>query len=217
MSAQTKTQTSKPKAAKRSPAPVMPSFVLTKPGSEASSKSDKLAVTGFEMQAARVRELQMEIDSLETDLKTEKTELIEGVGAIRKASELAGDFHKTCSVASADEQAVLVIFQDKYSKIDTKHEPALRTHLSDSKYNELFRRGADIKLRSNTSLDALKALLGDKFEAFSNLVEVTEYLAPEREFMEKRATLRSSMTAEQNVAVDMVIDQCQYAPQVKVK
>jgi hypothetical protein len=221
----------KPRAVKLDPAPVMPDFQITKPENGSTKGGDKLIVEGFESQAARVRSLQIEMDDIEADLKARKSALIAAVSKIRKDQELAGDFHKTCAVASDDGLPVLICWQDKYSKIDVKHEEVLRTAFDGDKaqrgrgkemlFDSLFARGFDLKVRSSTTLDAIKTLLGDKYDDFCTLVEMTEYLTPAKSdkigFMEQRFLLRKTLTDQQNAAADLVIDQCQNAPQVKVK
>lgn len=211
-----KAPSSKPRAAKRTPAPKKPKLILTAPPSAEKKAAEKLAITGYEDDAAAIRKKLLKLDALTTEVKELKAELIEAVTQERLDAEIAGNFHKTCAVDSTDGHPVLVIFQDKYSKISTEHEEALRAHLN-SHYETLITRDYEVKVKKATTLDALKTALGNKWDAFAALVDVTEFLKPSNDFMQKRAELRSTMTKAENKAVDAIVEQCRNAPQVKVK
>jgi len=213
---QTSTETTpkaKAKVKSKSPAPVIP--VLTKPEGK-SSKSDKLPVVGHEKQAAKIRSLVQEIESAEAEKSVLCSDLIAVCAEKRLTAEKAGDFHKTCEVASEDNDPVLVIFADKYSKVDVVHEDVLKKALGDS-YGVLVRRGVEVKAKPETTLAALKEALGGKFDALAALVDLTEYLVPGKGYMEKRATLRPTLDDATNTVIDGITAQVQQKPSVKTK
>jgi len=204
----------KPKAKAKSPVPEIPILTKTQ-GSR--TKTEKLAVEGFEDLAASIRKTVLKIDSLAASLKDEKAELVSEVSALRLDAEVNGDFHKTCEVSTSDNAGpVLVIFQDKFSKVDVAHESVLRKGLGKN-FDTLFSKSADVSPRADLTMDTIIDTLGDKADAFFKLFEVTEYLKPVKGFMEKRATLRPSLDQETNDFLDGVTSQVQHSPTVKVK
>lgn len=191
-------------------------LLLTKPQTpEEKRKSTKLVIIGFEDTIASLRSRQKKLTKLTADHKEEKEKLIEAVAKKRLAAEKRGDFHKTCEIA-AENKPALVVFQDKYNKVDIDHEKALRAGLN-GHYGELVNRKFTISVKGDTTLKALKSALGDKYEALCALVDVKEFLAISGDFMLKRSLLRDSLTDDENDACDAITAQCQQAPQVKVK
>jgi len=193
------------------PKPSTP-LVLTKPG----SKKTKLPIVGLEKNAARIRANKAKIEALATEVEIDAHVVIDRCMTDRRDAETAGNFHTTCEVASGDGKPVQVVFQNKYSKIDMEHEESLKEALN-SHYDSMIRRGVDVKVKPDVTLDKIREALGDQFDALLALVDVVEYLTPGKDFMDKRASRRSSMTPDENQKVDDIIDQCQYSPQVRTK
>lgn len=195
-----------------------PALILTKPtkGAAAKKSKDRLSIPGHEALAKKMRERGKKLDSLGAEQKKDIATLRDSVKEQRLAAEKAGDFHKTVLVESADGKPVQVVFQDRYSKVDVDHEDALRTALSGN-YDQLFTKGIDVKVKPNATLDALKAALGDKFDAFAALCDVTEYLAPTKDYMTKRSAIRGGLDETTNDAIDAITDQVQVSPSVKLK
>ena len=210
-----KTTTRKATARKprgKAPEPVAP-LVLTKPG----AKNTKLPVVGLEKYADRIRANKIAIEGIAAKIEIDSHVVIDRCGLDRRAAEVIGRFHTTCEVAaSGDAKPIQVVFQNKYTKIDVEHEERLKTSLN-SHFDNLIRRGVDVKVKPATTLAKIREALGDRFDALLALVDVTEYLTPREKFMDKRAGLRSVLTPEENQTVDEVIDQCQYSPQIRVK
>lgn len=195
-------------------------FLLTKPQTpEEKRKSTKLVIIGFEDTIASLRSNKKKLTKLEADYDEEKAKLIAAVTKKRLAEEKRGNFHKTCEISAEYEPGgnpALVVFQDKYSKVDIDHEKALRAGLN-GHYGELVGRKFVLSVKGDTTLKALKAALGGKYAALLALVDVKEHLAINGDFMLKRSLLRGSLTNKENDACDAITAQCQHAPQVKIK
>lgn len=195
-----------------------PKLILTKPNTGNKSKSsDKLSVGGHETLISSMRERLKKIDSLSAQQKKDKEVLTEAIKAYRLSEEKAGNFHKTVLVDSDDGKPGQVIFQDKFSKIDVEHEPALREGLNGN-FDTLMKRAVDVKAKKGVTLDTIKKALGPK--AFAKLEEVsdfTEYLTLSSDFMAKRAAVRPTLDDDTNEFIDGIVDQSQYAPSVKLK
>ncbi len=198
--------------------PLVPALILTKPtkGAAGTKKKEKLAVSGLEEIAAKLRKRNEQIESLNAENEVDKAQVIEVCRKERRDAEVAGDFHSTLLVESADEKPIQVVFVNKFSKVDVAHAPALKTALN-GQFDTLFRRGIEIKTKDSVDLAKLTAVLGDKLDAFLALAEVTEYLSLDRDFMEKRAALRPALDPATNVTIDQISDQCQQKPMIKTK
>lgn len=199
-------------------APIVPTLILTKPtkGTAGTKKKDKLSVTGLEKIAAKLRERAQQMESLEAEQKVDKAQVVELCRKERRDAEVAGDFHTTCLVESDDGKPVQVVFVNKFTKVDVAHEPALKQALN-GQFDTLFRKGVEVKVKDDVTLEKLREVLGNKFDALMALVDATEYLSLDREFMSKRAALRPALDAATNATIDGISDQCQQAPMVKTK
>lgn len=193
-----------------------PVINLTKPN-KGSTKggSPKLEIKGLEAVVARMRQRHMQIESMTTEQKLDETGMLTTVKEQRLSSEEAGQFYKVVLVDSADGIPAKVIFKNMYSKIDVSHEPELREHLKNG-YDPLFEVRYDVKLRDNgnATYEKLKQLLGTNFEL---LFEVTPFISPKDEFMERRAQMRPMLDKKVNQVLDTVVEQAQYKPQVSFK
>lgn len=196
----------------------IPALVLTKPnkGTAGTKKKDKLHVEGLEETAAKVRERAEKIESLEAEQKVDKAKIVEVCKKERRDAEVSGDFHTTCLVESDDGKPVQVVFTNKFSKVDVTHESALKQALN-GQFDTLFRKGVDVAMKDGITFEKLQKVLGDKFDAFAALCDLTEYLSPDRDFMQKRAALRPALDAATNSQIDAISDQTQYTPMVKTK
>jgi hypothetical protein len=188
---------------------------VLKPVAKKSAKKDALVLTGHEETAARVRDRAREIETLEAEQKQDAAALIEAGRVFRREAEASGSFHKTVKVAT-DDQPISLVFSDRYSPVAVENEDALRDCLG-SQYDAMFRRECKVSQRKDMNLEALKALLGDKFDAFASAFDVKEVLVPVDGFMETRANLRPSLSAELNATVDGIVDQVQFKPSVRTK
>ncbi len=191
--------------------------ILGKPKAPAKkAKSTKLEIKGFESIIPEMRRRRKKIEDLSKKQDEVKADLIKTVSAKRLAAEKRGNFHKTCTLPSDDNKPGLVVFQNKFSKIDCDHEATLKKGLN-GHYKNLVSRRFSLSVKPDTTLRALKSALGNKFDAFASLVDVHEFLKVKGEFMEARAGLRDSLTNEENATCDDITAQCQQDPQVKVK
>ena len=189
--------------------------VLKPVASKKTAKKDALVLMGHEDVATRVRDRARLLDNLETEQKQDAAVLIDAARSFRREAEASGNFHKMVKVAT-DTDPISLVFSDRYSPVAVENEPALREALGAS-YDAMFRREVKVSQRQDLNLDALKALLGDKFVAFAAAFDVKEVLTPVDGFMETRANLRPMLGTALNATVDGIIDQVQYKPSVRTK
>lgn len=201
----------------RAVSPAAAPLILTKPSKAAGGKKkEKLSITGFEKTAAQMRARQEQIDSLVAEQDSDKAKVIEVCKKERRDAEVAGDFFSTCLLESDDGKPVQVAFQNKFSKVDVAHEDALRSAMN-GQYETLFRRGVEISVKDGVTLDKLQKALGDRFDALAALVDLSEFLVLDRDFMSKRAALRPALDAATNATIDQITDQTQYKPSIRTK
>jgi len=204
-------------APKKTEAPALVIPLLTKPrGGVAKKGTPKVEVLGHEKTADAIRERQVEIDSLTAEQKIDKDTLVGVCVKARIEAETHGLYSKTCEVATTGDKPVQVVFSDKYSQIGLEHETSLKSALGDS-YEDLFERKASVKPRGELNLIELRIALGDKFDAFCALFDVTEYLGAKKGLMDTRFALRRKLDDNANHVVDAVVEQVRYTPAVKAK
>ena len=197
-------------------AALAPVICLTKPN-RGSTKggSPKLEIRGLEEMVARLRQRHMQIESLETEQAIDEDQLLTKVKDERLTAEMAGDFYKSVLVDSADGVPAKVVFKNMFKQIDCCHEPELREHLKKS-YDPLFEVRYSMKLRDNgkASYDKLKQLLGNNLEL---LFDVTPFVSPVENFLEKRAQMRPLLDKKVNAVLDSVTEQAIYKPSISYK
>lgn len=198
------------------PTPVAPAIVLTPPTKAKSKKAEKLEMKGFEKDVARLRALQREIESNTADFKAGRKKLVRAAKDFRLQAEQSGSFHKTLILPSEDNNPALMCFQDKYSEINVIHEDVLREGLGEH-YDFLIQKGVNINVKSGTTLQELKSALGEEaFTKLKNFIEVTEYLKPVPDFMERKASLSQQLSVQTKQVLEAIIDQVQYDPSFKL-
>ena len=188
-----------------------PIINLTKPSKK--SDSSKLEIEGHEALVVRMRQRHMQIESLEAEQKIDEVELLEDVRASRLEAEEEGQFYKVILVNSADGVPAKVIFKNMFKQIDVAHEDELRRHLKNG-YDPLFEVRYNVKLRDNTSVSRLRELLGPNCDL---LFEITPYISPKKDAMERRAQMRPVLDKKTNAVLDSVFEQAQYKPQLSLK
>jgi len=187
---------------------------LTKPAKKgATGQTPKLEVTGLEPQIAAMRQRLGQIESLKAQQAIDEKMVLDKVKVERVAAEADGDLYKTALVNSADGVPAKVTFKNQFKQISTEHEGDLRTALKTA-YDALFTTKHEVKLRDGVTIEQLKAALGDKLGL---LFDVTPYIAPQSDFMEKRAALRRTLDKNTNKTLDSVTDQAQYCPSMSLK
>jgi hypothetical protein len=178
--------------------------------------NDGLVLNGHEDLATEIRDRAQRIEILAKQQKEEGGKLIKVVKSFRMKAEIEGNFHKSVDVVCKTGKPVKVVFGDSYKEVDVKHEDTLQSALG-KRYAEFFGRFVKVAARDDLTLARLKEVLGDKFDAFCGLVQVDEYLAPTKNFMENRAGIRPDLSAEMNEKIDNLIAQVQNAPAIKTK
>ena len=189
-----------------------PIINLTSPNKK-SNKSPNLDIEGHGERVVRMRKRHAQIESLKTEQELDKDELMEAVKSSRLEAEEEGEFYRIALVKSADDTPAKVIFKNMFKQIDIGHESELRKYLKKG-YDPLFETRYSVKLRNNKSVERLRELLGNDLDL---LFEVTPFVSPVDDFMEKRAQLRPTLDKKVNATVDNVTDQAQYQPQINLK
>jgi hypothetical protein len=186
---------------------------LTKPNKKTNGRKPKLEITGHTKLVQGIRRRNQKIESLQAENEIDKQTLIGVCKDERRDAEKDGDLFKTCLVSAGKQPPAKVTFTNKYKQIDTSHEEQLREAL-DGSYDSLFETKHTIKLRNPSDFARLKELLGD--ELF-RLLEVTPFIAPKQDFMERRAQMRPTLSEQTNDVLDTITDQAQFNPIVSVK
>lgn len=182
-------------------------------------KLTPLEVRGEEELARSIRDRQTQLDTLQERQDKEKGSLVLVAKNARRKAERELKFHKTIHFSTGVELAdpVKVIFKDDYSEVDPEQMTFFKVAFGAELCAELFLKTAKVKAKQPITLGQLKKTLGDKFEAFCELFEVSEVIVPKGPFMERRAERRRMLTEDVNDKLDAIIDIIQHKPSVKTK
>jgi hypothetical protein len=176
------------------------------------SARPQLILTGYEAKVDILVEKKQEIEAAAGVMETGREELDPLATEFRERHENDGLFSKNVIVKGTTLNACYT-FKDAYAKIDTAVEKDLQSLLGPI-YPKLFKRveTGGIKDGCFTTLKALAEKYG-----FEDLLEEDKYLMPVDDFREKRAEERSSLSTEQNKALDEVVRQVSPKPSVSYK
>lgn len=208
------------KATKKAASNVVALPVLTRPqGISAGKGTPKAELRGHEQTIDRIIEIRHELENLSTEEKLLRAPVQAAAQQARKNLEqLTGKTIKSVQVFGTDQPARFT-WKNAYRATDIVHEPALRDCLGPH-YDSLFEQTFEIKLRDKSpgaaraAVFALREALGDKFEA---IFEATPQIAAKPELMEKRTILKDVLSAQQNEALDGILEQIQSQPMLSVK
>jgi len=174
---------------------------------------EKYSLTGFEAMIPEIRKIDEEMESLNKKREEMRDMMMDRVRAIKQEEEERGILYKTFLVASADGIPATVMFKNVFSKLDVENEPVMRKVLGNT-FSELFRKDKSMVLKKTASLDALREALGDKADVF---FETKEFIAFEKDFMEKRAALRKDLKPNINAQLDKWATDSQAKPDLRMK
>jgi hypothetical protein len=205
------------KQTNKKPAPVIPIIpVLTRPVGVAVGKgSPKAELLGHEEAVDRIIEIRREVESLETEEKLLRPPV--EAAAKNERAVLEGQTGRTIKsvVVQGTHQPVRFTWRNAYRPTDTAHESALRACLG-VHFDSLFDIRTKVKPREITPaiIAELRAALGDRFGA---IFEATPEIVAREELLEKRTVLRGTLNANQNAALDQILDQIQASPALVTK
>lgn len=187
---------------------------LTKASGKTKNEVEKFPVTGFEKQVPELRKIDIQIADLMTKRSEIKEKIVKKVVQSRKHWEKKGKFYKTFTIQSADGVDATVLFKNTFSKVDSEQEPEMRKNLTDKVFNELYEVTEATSLKPKTDWKELRTVLGKRTDDF---LKTTKHIGHKKEFMEKRAELRSEVTVEINKVLDEYTESVQATPDLRLK
>jgi len=174
---------------------------------------EKYDLTGFEDMVPEFRKIDEEMEKLNSKREELRGMIMDRVRAIKQEEEERGILYKTFLVASSDGVPATVMFKNVFSKLDVENETIMRKVLGNT-FSELFKKDKSMSLKKSASLDALREALGDKADVF---FETKEFIAFEKDFMEKRAALRKELKPAVNAQLDKWATDSQAKPDLRLK
>lgn len=154
-------------------------------------------------------DLNQHIENLKTELQIMKDSLVEeAVKKIEQSFE-EGVFVKTVDINGSTNK-IQIQRQDRYSALAEVMIDPLK-EIFNTKFDLMFKIETDCKIKSEKR-DALKTLLGDKYEAF---VEEVTTVKPTSEFQYNYFLMKDNLDADQKDTVQKVLDAAQSTPAVK--
>jgi len=180
---------------------------------EATEGVEKFEVTGFESVVPQIRKIDSEIEELLKRRQGMKDLILSRVKELKKSQEQEGCLYKSFVIVSDVDPQPVVLFKNQFKKLDLDNEEVMRKILN-GKFDELFEKSEDVKLKKKIDFDVLRKVLGDKFGTYFT---DTEFIAFKDDFMELRAALRKKMGKKQNAVVDKWTADNQASPDLRMK
>jgi hypothetical protein len=187
---------------------------LTKANGKVKNEVEKFPVAGFEKKIPELRQIDAQIEALMNKRNAIKEEILSKVVQSRKHWEKKGKFYKTFVIQSSDGVDAIVLFKNIFSKVDPSQETVMRQSLTDKVFDELYKVVKVTALKAKTDWQALRDILGKRADEF--LAE-SKHIAHCDGFMEKRAELRSQVSAEINKVLDEYVESIQASPDLRLK
>jgi hypothetical protein len=152
------------------------------------------------------------VNNAQAEIKTHRKILDLVTDSARIEAEKDQKFAKTV-YATGKNGTLTFTFPNTFASVDVAKEADIRQVLGDEVTDHLFEKGKKVTVRTE-KMDALAALLGDRAVEF---LQTTEYLAPVKEFRERRFEMRPLLTDEENVKLDAVAKAFSQSPAMKTK
>lgn len=187
---------------------------LTLANGKTKQEVDKYEVDEFKDLVVTIREQDAKISALQETRNSMRQMIVDRVVLLKERAEKKGDLYKTFVIHSADDQPATVLFKNAFSKIGVENETQMRSDLGDEVFEELYERKESVSLKPKAKMDELRKKLGKDFEKFFN---VNEHIAHQKNFMEKRASLRNKLSTKVNAELDNYTKQCQASPDLRMK
>ena len=176
------------------------------------SKTEKYTVKGLEKVVPQIREIDVDMVKLQKQRQVMKDMILNTVRPIKEKEERTGRLYKTFIIESNDGLAATVLYKNAFSKIPASNEEQMRKELKDH-FDELYDVTTQIAPRRGINWDKLKTLLGDKFEDYFG---ETKIISHKKDFMERRAEMRSEVNKRTNDVLDQYTKDCQATPDLRV-
>jgi len=180
---------------------------------DATEGVEKFHVPGFESVVPQIRDIDEQIETLLKKRNDIKDLIVSRVKELKKELEQDGLLYKSFVIVSEDDPQPVVLFKNQFKKLDLDNETIMRDILN-GKFDDLFEKDEDVKLKKNINFNELRKLLGDKFDTYF----ITKpYIAFKDDFMEQRAAMRKKMGNKQNAVVDKWTADNQASPDLRMK
>jgi len=170
-------------------------------------------------EAARYRELAMEVDALSAEMKVLKVTLLEGATGERDRLLETGEAASSIRVPTGDGNRVLVIFSERYKALDEENIEVLKEAFG-SDYSLLAEETTKLTATKGTTLDEIEGIIGKaaakKLAAAGVLTEATT-VTPRKGAPDAIAKLYKAGEAEKAGDLTEFYSATVYAPSVRAK
>jgi hypothetical protein len=212
--------TAKAKKIEKSNVIALPVPVLTRPQGVTGGKGTaKAELRGHEQVVDRIIAIKQEAENLEAEEKLLREPVQRAAMLARQNLEAQTGKTIKSVVAHGTHQDARFTWANAYRAAGIEHEPALRGCLGPF-FDSLFETTFSFKVRDRSAagsravVDELRRALRGRFDV---LFEVAPEIRAKDELMEKRTTLKTALTAAQNTALDLVLEQLQSQPRLNTK
>ena len=167
--------------------------------------------------ATEYRELAMEFDEIEAELKVARATLL-GIVTDRRNEHLAkGVAETTIRVPTMDSNRILVVYQEKYKNLSDENIAPLQECFG-SDYSLFCEENTSVALKKGTTLEELEKAVGSRaWGVLQTLVSVTKGVMPRKGAFENIAQLYKKGEKERASDLTTFVDACISSPQVRAK
>ncbi len=192
---------------------VLASATVVKKDAKSKSKVPVLTVSdGIKAQAARIREIKEQLDSLETEYETVSAEVIQAVSPLREALCKQQGYLSSVRVPDSKGLSIGISWADKYCKISPENEDAIR-EIAGERFDDYFTTELVVTVKdiSEESLTEIIKAVGP--ERFAQFFAVEKSLKPTSRFTQEQFTALSDEERKQFLQSGVK----PFKPSIKVK
>lgn len=185
----------------------------------AAAGSTRPSLETLTTEAARYRELALEIDSLSAEMKVLKSTLLEGATGERDRLLEGGEAASSVRVPTGDGNRVLVIFSERYKALGDENIEVLKEAFG-SDYSLFAEETTKVAATAGTSLSEIEGIIGKaaaKKLADSGVLTETTTVAPRKGAPATIAKLYKTGEAETASDLTDFYSACVYAGSVRAK
>lgn len=185
---------------------------LKKPIAAQAPATDIPLLTGYEDFVDTLFNLDVMAKETLERLKANRTVVDAAATLFRTANEIRGNYSKIVHIKGTEHNGVYN-FKDAYSPIDISKEGEMRSLLGNV-FDKLFRKKKQISIKAGCEQQLLDLA---KKHGFESLIVSKEVINPVDSFRESRFLKRGELSAEQNAALDSVVEQTGAQPTLTFK
>lgn len=168
-------------------------------------------------QAARLRELLMEFETIKSQVEVARDELLAIVNEEWNTKIRKGEDVTSVNAPTGDGNRILVVYNERFKTLDRENIEALRASFGEH-YPVLVEEVQDITFREGVNMTAIETVIGhEAVSKLRGLIDVKEGVSPKKGVFKETARLFREGKADVGEDALTFLSATVYSPQVRAK